>query len=56
MQVKLRFMEDMIRGKMKYAGHVLRGWSGLSHLQVLEGMVEGKMKMGAPRKHNEGYV
>ena len=40
----------MIKRKIKYAGHVLRGSSGLSHLQVLESMLEGKMKVGASRK------
>ena len=44
------FVTDMWKRKMKYAGHVLRGSSGLSHLQILEGYVEGKMKVGAPRK------
>src|SRR6267154_2338791 len=48
LQTELHFTKDMIRRKMKYAGHVLRGWSGLSHLQILEGMVEGKTKVGCP--------
>ena len=26
--------------EMRYAGHVLRGSSGLSHLQILEGPIE----------------
>ena len=38
----------MIKRKMEYAGHVLRGSSGLSHLQILEGRVEGKKKVGCP--------
>ena len=38
----------MIKRKMEYAGHVLRGSSGLSHLQVLEVRVEGKKKVGYP--------
>ena len=48
LQTELRFTKDMM--KMKYAGHMLRGSSGLSHLQILEGMVEGKKKVGCPIK------
>ena len=50
MQTKLHFMEDMIKRKMKYAGHVMRGSSGLSHLQILEGRLEGKQKVGHPKR------
>ena len=49
MQTKLHFKEDMIKRKMKYAGHVMRGSSGLSHLQILEGRLEGKQKIGSPK-------
>jgi len=35
---------------MVYAGHVLRGTSALSCLPILEGYVEGKRKVGAPRR------
>ena len=38
LQTKYHFMEDMMKRKMKYAGHVLRGSSGLFHLQILEVM------------------
>ena len=31
MQTELNFMKDIIKRKMKYAEHVLRGSSGLSH-------------------------
>ena len=44
----LHFTKDMIKRKMEYAGHVLRGSSGLSHLQILEGKVEAKKKVGHP--------
>ena len=49
---KLHFREDMKRRKLAqaYAGHVLRGSSGLSHLQILEGPMEGKKNMGSPRR------
>ena len=46
---------DMMRRKLRYAGHVLRGSSGLSHLQILEGPIEGK-RGGFPKKDmDEGY-
>src|SRR6267154_927520 len=32
LQTKYRFVEDMMKRKMKYAGHLVRGSSGLSHL------------------------
>ena len=40
----------MMRRKLAYAGHVLRGSSGLSHLQLLEGPMKGKKKVGSPRR------
>ena len=46
----MHFMEDMIKRKMNYAGHVLRGSSGLTHVTILEGKIEGKKKVGAPRR------
>jgi hypothetical protein len=48
-QIELHFLKDMIKRKLKYAGHVLRGSSGVTHLQILEGRLEGKRKVGAPR-------
>src|SRR2546425_13008381 len=48
LQTELHFTKDMIKRKLEYAGHVLRGSSGLSHLQILEGKVEGKKKVGCP--------
>ena len=50
MQTKLHFLKNTIRRKMEYAGHALRGSSGLSHLQILEGRVEGKRKVGRPKR------
>ena len=44
LQTDLHFTKDMIKSKMEYAGHVFWGSSGLSHLQILEGRVEGKRK------------
>src|SRR5437867_8612840 len=48
LQTELHFKKDMIKRKMEYAGHILRGSSGLSHLQILEGKVEEKKKVGHP--------
>ena len=50
METKLHFMEDVIKRKMNYAGHVMRGSSGLSHRQILEGRLEGKQKIGRPKR------
>src|SRR2546425_674077 len=48
LHTELHFTRDMIKRKMEYARHVLRGRSDLSHLQILEGRVEGKKKVGCP--------
>ena len=48
LQTELHFTRDMIKRKMEYAGHVLRGSSGVSHLQILEGRLERKKKVGCP--------
>ena len=45
LHTELHFTRDMIKREMEYAGHVLRGSSGLSLLQILEGRVEGKKKV-----------
>ena len=37
LHTELHFTKDMIKRKMGYAGHMLRGSSGLSDLQILEG-------------------
>src|SRR6266516_1662439 len=49
-QTELHFLNDMIKRKLKYAGHVLRGSSGSSHLQILEGRLEGIRKVKGPRR------
>ena len=49
MHTELHFLKDMMKQKMKYAGHILRGSAGVSHLQILEGQVEGIRKQGRPR-------
>src|SRR6267154_2422704 len=50
LQTKYHFVEDMMKRETKYAGPVMRGLSGLTHLQILEGYVKGKRKVGAPRR------
>src|SRR5207247_1034214 len=42
LQKRLHFVEDIMKRKLRYAGHVLRSSSGLSHLQILERYVEEK--------------
>ena len=39
----------MKKRKLEYAGHVLRGSSGRTHLVLLEGKVCGKKSRGKPR-------
>src|SRR3989441_351948 len=48
LHTELHFARDIIKRKIEYAGHVLRVSSGLSHLQILEGRVEGKNKVARP--------
>src|SRR5437899_13046518 len=48
LQTELHFTTDMIKRKIEYAEHVLRESSGLSHLQILEGKLDGKNKVGHP--------
>ena len=43
-------LQDMMKRKLRYAGHVLRGSSGLSHLHILEGRINGKNKVGALKR------
>ena len=51
MQTKLHFVEDVMTKKMNDAGHVMRGSSGLSHLQILGGRLEGNKKLGAQKEN-----
>ena len=39
----------MMKRKLTYAGHALKGSVGLSHLQMLEGQGKGRRKQGRPR-------
>src|SRR5437899_2552652 len=49
MHTELHFRKDMWRRKMEFAGHILRGSSGNSHLCILKGKVCGKRLRGRPR-------
>ena len=44
LRTELHFTKDMIKRKIEYAEYTLRGSSDLSHLQILEDRVEGKIK------------
>ena len=48
--MKLYFMKDMVKMKLSYAGYVMRGSSGLSHLQILEGKIDGAIKVDSLRR------
>jgi hypothetical protein len=50
MQTELKFLRSMKKRKMEYTGHILEGSIGLAHLQILEGHVEGKRKVGRPNR------
>ena len=45
-----RFYKNIARQKMAYAGHVLRGSSGLNALLIMEGKISGVKARGRPRK------
>jgi len=45
----LNFLKSMKKRKLEYAGHVLRGSSGTTHLVLLEGKVYGERTRGRPR-------
>ena len=43
-------LEDLIKRKMRFAEHIMRGSSGLLPRLVLEGMIEGKRDRGRQRR------
>jgi len=45
----LSFLKSTRKRKLEYAGHVLRGSSGTTHLVLLERKVCGKRSRGRPR-------
>ena len=47
---QLHFVRDKRKRKLEYAGHVLRGSSGESHLYLLEGKISEKRARGRPRR------
>ena len=49
LQTSMHFLCRMKKRKLEYAGHVLRGSSGETHLCLLEGRVCGKRPQGRPR-------
>ena len=44
LHTELHFTKNTIKRKMEYAGHVLKGSSGLSLLQILEGTGQSECK------------
>ena len=46
----LKFRNQMKKQKLSYAGHVLRGSSGMVALLMLEGKLDGKRPRGRPRR------
>ena len=52
MHTSLHFMSNMKKRKLEYAGHVMRGSSGETHLYmyILEGKMYGKKSRGRPRR------
>ena len=51
MQTKRNFVERISKRKMRYAGHVMRGSSGVLALNILEGFINGKKEKGRPRRN-----
>jgi len=41
---------SILKQKMAFAGHVLRGSSGDNAIQILEGKLDGKIAQGRPRR------
>ena len=48
-QAVLHFRKDMTKRKMEYGGHVMRGSSGETQLNILEGKIPGERVRGRPR-------
>ena len=49
--VKGRLLEQLIKRKMRYAGHIIRGSSGHLLPLSLEGRVEGRRGRGRPKRN-----
>jgi len=51
MQVRKAVLCNSIqKQKLAFAGHILRGYSGDSILQILEGKFEAQLAQGRPRR------
>ena len=50
MHTSLHFMSNMRKRKLEYAGHVMRGSSGETHLYILEVKMYGKKPRGRPSR------
>jgi len=47
---EMHLYNSIVKQKVAYAEHVLRGSSGDSALQIFEGSIEGKLYQGRPRR------
>jgi len=47
---EMHLYNSIVKQKMAYAEHVLRGSNGDSALQILEGQIEDKLYQGRPRR------
>jgi len=45
-----RFDREIVRLKLTYVGHVLRGSGGTNALVILEGKIKGKTAKGRPKR------
>ena len=50
MKTENNWAEDLVKKKLKFAGHVMRGSNGKLTQMVLEGFIEGKKGRGRPKR------
>ena len=48
--VKRQLLGELVKRKLTYLGHILRGSGSALTLQIIEGKVEGKRKRGRQKK------
>ncbi|GFR60999.1 eukaryotic translation initiation factor 3 subunit F [Elysia marginata] len=46
-----RLLQQLMKRKLRYAGHIIRGSSGPLLQLFLEGKIEGKREQGRPRRN-----
>ena len=50
MKMENNWAEDLVKKKLKFVGHVMRGSNGKLTQMVLEGFIEGKKGRGRPKR------